>query len=112
VSVTDVSSLIRNTEDHEWNSTVRLLAWPSIAARTLAHVDPVTRSINWDTIAASGWSSTEAMLIDAAFGFWTGRNDSVWGGPTRATVAALARSLNGTQLAWVLDALNVRRARS
>jgi hypothetical protein len=107
-----LNEVIRNDDDHEWNATVRVLAWPSIAARTLGHVDAKSRSIDWDAIRDSGWSSTEEILIDAAFGFWTARNDSLWGGQTLATFAALARSLNGTQLGWLLDALNVRRARS
>lgn len=45
--------------------------------RVAAHVDMVTESIDWDAILATGWSTTERMMVLTANPLWTGRGVGV-----------------------------------
>lgn len=113
-----INDVLRSTVDHEWNATMHCLAFPSIAGRTLRHVHPDERTIDWAAIANEhGFSTGERILIDAALGFWTGGNHSLWSGddcerlPTQATVANIACTLSGHTMSWLLEGLRIRTGR-
>lgn len=65
-------------EDSEWASAVYILtAAPDLRNKTIHHLKPKRRSINWDGILATDFGSGHYAAIYFAFGLWGGRS---WGG--------------------------------
>lgn len=102
--------------DPGWRAALHILTCPCFNpndARIWAHVDFEHGDLWFNRIVGENrtWSSTEALMLEAAWSLFNGQ-DGLRAGDQRVSLYDLAARLDNRQMQTILDAILVFRSRS